>query len=123
MLEGLVVTEGADVEFEFLGCNRKRPIAVLAISSRSSIPMLSASRRARGLALVVVEENGVQRRMEELVGRELVEVADFFEPYVVEAAHTSSEGISILSRRKHGSTSLPNSSDGEHPFGPGIGRS
>ena len=56
--------------------------------------MLSASRRARGLALVVLEEDGVQRRMEELVGRELVEVADFFEPYVVEAAYTDSKGIS-----------------------------
>ena len=59
MLEGLVVTEGADVEVEFVRCNRKRPIAVLAISSRCSIPMLSASRRARGLALVVLEEDGV----------------------------------------------------------------
>ena len=57
------------------------------------------------------------------MGRELIEVADFFEPYVVEAAYTDGKGISILNRRKHGSTSLSNSSDGEHPFGPGIRRS
>ena len=94
-----------------------------AISSRCNIPMLSASRRARGFALVVVEVDSVQRRMEELVGRELVELADFLEPYVFEAAHTSSKGIRILDRRKHGSTALANSCDGKHLFGPWNGGS
>ena len=69
---------------------------MLAVSSRCSDTMLSASRGTRGLAFVVIKKDGADRSTVELMSRKLVEVTDLLLIHVTEAAYPDSKGISSL---------------------------
>ena len=98
LVERLGSSEGTNVEVYLVRGDGESPVAVAAVSSRSSCTVENTVACTRPIALVVVEEHNLGRDIVEFVSGKLGKLPDLLDEYMVIRTDPDGERISHLNR-------------------------